>query len=156
MNSLNKVQLIGNMTADPEIRETPNGTKVATFSVATNKTWKDDNGIKQESVQFHTIVAWRGLAEIVENYTEKGKKLYIEWELNTRSWEDDNGIKRYKTEVVAANIILLSSWGSRDENEEKPKKKKESSIEEDFPEKKKATKKRPPVEEEITIEDIPF
>lgn len=155
MNSLNKVQLIGNMTADAEVKETPSGIKVAAFSIATNKTWKDDEWNKQESVQFHNIVAWRWLAEVIEKYTEKGKKLYIEWELNTRSWEDSEWVKRYKTEVVANNIILLSSaWEAW---ETTGKKKKESSIDEDFPqEKPKKTQKKKPVEEEITIEDIPF
>ena len=72
-SSLNKVQLIGNLTADPEVRETPNGQKVATFSVATNRKWKDASGMMQESVEFHNCTAWRGLAEIMEKYTNKGK-----------------------------------------------------------------------------------
>lgn len=108
MNSLNKVQLIGNMTASPEIRETPNGQKVATFSIATNRSWKDATGMKQDQVEYHNIVAWRGLADIVERYTGKGKKIYIEGYLQTRSWDDQSGAKRYKTEIVADNIILLS------------------------------------------------
>ncbi len=78
MNSLNKVQLIGNLTANPEVKETPNGQKVATFSVATNRVWKDAAGMKQEQVEFHNIVAWRGLANIAEQYLTKGKKVYVE------------------------------------------------------------------------------
>lgn len=109
MNSLNKVQLIGNMTADAEIRETPNGQKVASFSIATNRVWKDAAGAKQEQVEFHNISAWAGLASIIEQYTGKGKKVYVEGRLQTRSWDDTAGQKRYKTEVVAENIILLSS-----------------------------------------------
>lgn len=70
-NSLNRVELIGNLTADPEIRETPNGKKVAAFSIATNKKWKDENGVAQESVEFHSLVAWKGLATILEQYATK-------------------------------------------------------------------------------------
>lgn len=70
-NSLNKVQLIGNMTAAPEVKETPNGQKVASFSIATNRKWKDASGVLQEEVEYHNIVAWRGLADIVEQYTDK-------------------------------------------------------------------------------------
>lgn len=77
-NSLNKVQLIGNLTADPEIKQTPSGVAVATFSIATNKSWKDAAGIKQEEVEFHNIVLWRGLADLAEQYLQKGKKVYIE------------------------------------------------------------------------------
>ena len=108
------------MTADAEIKQAPSGVSVATFSLATNKSWKDENGAKYESVEFHNCVAWRGLAEILEKYTGKGKKLYVEGELKTRTWDDQDGIKRYKTEIVASNIILLSggersSW-PRDED----------------------------------------
>ncbi|HBY75025.1 MAG: single-stranded DNA-binding protein [Candidatus Woesearchaeota archaeon] len=78
MNSLNKVQLIGNLTADPEVRQTPNGQYVANFSMATNRVWKDSAGMKQEQVEFHNIVVWGKLAEIVEQYVKKGKKIYIE------------------------------------------------------------------------------
>ena len=77
-NSLNKVQIIGNMTADADIKETPNGQKVATFSVATSRKWKDASGVLQEDTEFHNCVAWRGLADIIEQYTQKGKKVYIE------------------------------------------------------------------------------
>lgn len=127
------------MTADPEIRETPNGTKVATFSIATNRKWKDQNDNMQEDVEFHNIVAWSGLATLAEQYTSKGKKLYIEGRLKTKSWEDQDGIKRYKTEIIAESIILLSG-GEKRENvpqETKPR-------------------KRPNVESEIALEDIPF
>jgi single-strand DNA-binding protein len=109
MNSLNKVQLIGNMTADAEIRETPNGQKVASFNLATNRTWKDAAGAKQEQVEYHSVSAWAGLASIIEQYTGKGKKVYVEGRLQTRSWDDPSGQKRYKTEIVAENIILLSA-----------------------------------------------
>ena len=78
MNSLNKVQLIGNLTAEPEVKQTPNGQYVANFSIATNRTWKDNSGMKQEQVEFHNIVIWGKLAEIVQTYLVKGQKVYIE------------------------------------------------------------------------------
>lgn len=151
MNSLNKVQLIGNLTANAEVKETPNGQKVASFSIATNRTWKDASGMKQEQVEFHNISAWAGLATIIEQYTSKGKKVYVEGRLQTRSWDDPSGQKRYKTEVVAENIILLSAAGGREDSYgDAPS----MSDESESPAPK--TKKTPKIEEEIHIEDIPF
>ena len=150
-NSLNKVQVIGNLTAEPEIRETPNGQKVATFSVATNRKWKDASGVLQEDTEFHNCVAWRGLADIAEQYMHKGKKVYVEGYLKTRSWDDTAGVKRYKTEIVAENVILLSSPGWRDEGNSYS-----SSVESAPMEVEKSHKARPKPEEDITIEDIPF
>lgn len=144
-SSLNQVQLIGNMTADPEVKETPNGLKVATFSLATNQVWKDASWEKQEKTDFHNIVAWKGLADIVEQYTKKGKKLFIQWRLQTRSWGKD-WIKHYRTEVVADNLILLSP---------KQTEQKESITVDDFPT-EFATRKNPKLDENISIEDIPF
>lgn len=108
-NSLNKVQIIWNLTADPEIKETPNGQKVATFSVATNRKWKDKQDQMQEEVEYHSVVAWRWLADIAESYMQKWKKVYVEWYLKTRTWEDAAWVKKYKTEIVADQVILLSS-----------------------------------------------
>lgn len=108
MNSLNKVQLIGNLTANPEIKETPTGQKVANFSIATNRTWKDASGMKQEQVEYHNIVVWGNLAGIVEQYVIKGHKVYLEGRLQTRSWDDPGGVKRYKTEIISDNLIMLS------------------------------------------------
>jgi single-strand DNA-binding protein len=159
-NSLNKVQIIGNLTADPEVRETPNGQKVATFSVATNRKWKDASGILQEEVEYHNCVAWRGLADILEQYTSKGKKVYIEWYLKTRSWDDTAGVKRYKTEIVSENVILLTSpGGSRPETTTETE---NEFPDDDFQKAEKAkkaatpTKTRAKAEESISIEDIPF
>ncbi len=149
--SLNKVQIIGNMTADPEIRETPNGQKVATFSVATNRTWKDASWVKQEEVEFHNVSAWRGLADVIESYTSKWKKVYVEWYLKTRSWDDASGVKRWKTDIVAENIILLSSTGERTEYSAPAHMNDSAHSEEVKPRKAKAK-----IEEDITIEDIPF
>ena len=150
-NSLNKVQLIGNLTAEPEVRETPNGQKVATFSVATNRKWKDASGMLQEDTEFHNCVAWRGLADIAEQYMHKGKKVYIEWYLKTRNWEDTAGVKRYKTEIVSDNVILLSTSGVSEWAYSAP-----SASMDEAPEESRVKKSRPKVEEEISIEDIPF
>jgi len=105
---LNKVMLIGNVTKDPEVRTTPQGVNVASFSIATNTTWTDSSGVKQEKAEYHNIVAWRKLAEIIGQYVKKGSKIYIEGKLQTRSWDDPSGVKKYRTEVVADNMIMLS------------------------------------------------
>jgi len=107
-NSLNKVQIIGNLTKDTELRQTPNGSSVCSFTVATNLTWKDANGQKQDKAEFHNVVTWGKLAEICHQYLQKGKKVYLEGRLQTRDWEAEDGSKRYKTEVVAENMIMLS------------------------------------------------
>ena len=108
MASVNKVILIGNLGKDPEIRTTPQGTSLARFSVATTTTWKDASGAKQERTEWHDVVAWERLAQICGEYLHKGKMVYVEGSLQTRSWEDQNGQKRYKTEVKANNVVMLS------------------------------------------------
>lgn len=105
--SLNKVQLIGNLTRDPEMKQIPGGQVVSTFGIATNLTWTDSSGQKQTKVEFHNIVAWRKLAEICGQYLKKGSKCYIEGRLQTRDWEGEDGVKRYRTEIVADNMIML-------------------------------------------------
>lgn len=104
---LNKVMLIGNLTRDPELRTTPQGVPVATFSVATNLTWKDQSGNRQTKAEFHNIVAWRKLAETCAQYLKRGAKVYLEGRLQTRSWDDQSGAKKYRTEVVIDNMIML-------------------------------------------------
>ncbi len=111
--SLNKVQLIGNLTREPEIRYTTGGTPVVTFGVATNKSWKDQDGNVKEVAEFHNIVAWNKMAEICQQLLAKGMKVYIEGSLTTRSWEADDGSTRYKTEVRVDDMILLDSKGKQ-------------------------------------------
>ena len=108
MASVNKVILIGNLGKDPEIRTTPQGTSLARFSVATTTNWKDSSGARQEQTEWHDVVAWEKLAQICGEYLHKGKMVYVEGSLQTRSWEDQNGQKRYKTEVKANNVVMLS------------------------------------------------
>ncbi len=108
--SLNKVMLIGNLTRDPNLRYTPNGTAVCSFGIATNRTWTpSDGGEKQEKVEFHNIVAWSKLADICGQLLHKGDKVYVEGRLQTRDWKGDDGQDRKTTEVVIDNMMLLSN-----------------------------------------------
>ena len=107
--SLNKVMLIGNLTRDPEVRYTANGSAVATFGIATNRSWKNQDGEVQESTEFHNIVAWGKLAEICQQLLAKGRKVYIEGSLTTRNWEDEAGVTHYKTEIRVSDLIILDN-----------------------------------------------
>ena len=107
MRGLNKVHLIGNVGGDPEGRTTGGGSRVATFSLATSRQWNDHAGQKQESTQWHRIVVWQGLAEVVEKYVSKGSKVYVEGAVEYRKWEDKDGVTRYTTEINARELILL-------------------------------------------------
>ena len=109
--NLNKVMLIGNLTRDPEIRQTGTGKAVASFAIATNLVWTDASGQKQERAEFTNIVAWGKLADICGRYLKKGGKVYLEGRLQTRDWTGKDGIKRYTTEVVAENMIMLDGRG---------------------------------------------
>ncbi len=109
---VNKVILVGNLGNDPEVRYMPNGNAVANVSVATSETWKDKNtGEQQERTEWHRVVFFNRLAEIVEQYLKKGSKIFVEGRLQTRSWEQD-GVKRYTTEIVANEMQMLDSRGS--------------------------------------------
>ncbi len=108
---LNKVMILGNVGADPKISMTSNSNKVAAFSVATTSEWRDQLGNKQSKTEWHHIVAWQWVADIVESYVRKGKQLYIEGHLQTRSYTDKNNVERQITEIVATEIILLGGTG---------------------------------------------
>ena len=113
--NVNKVILVGNVGQDPEVKYTPSGVPVARLSLATNERFKDKNDQWQDRTEWHSIVAWQRLAEIVGEYVRKGTKLYIEGKLQTTSWQDQqSGEKKYRTEIVARDIILL---GSRENGE---------------------------------------
>ncbi len=105
--SLNKALLIGNLGADPEVRATSDGTRVAEFSIATNRTWTDRSGAKQERTEWHRIVAWAKLAEIAERYLRRGDSVCVEGEIQYRSYEDREGVTRYITEIRAREMIML-------------------------------------------------
>ncbi|MDP2684795.1 MAG: single-stranded DNA-binding protein [bacterium] len=143
--NLNKVMLIGNVTQDPELKKIPTGQSVVSFGVATNRQWNDkESGEKRKQVEFHNIVAWGKLAEIVGQYVKKGSKIYIEGRLQTRSWDDQSGVKKYKTEIVAENMIMLDRAGSAPDANSAP-----SSNEGAQPASSQS-------EPEINVEDIPF
>lgn len=111
--SLNKVTLIGNLGNDPEVRSTTGGNRVATFSLATSRTWNDASGSKQEKTEWHRCVVWNTktsqLADIVERYVKKGDKLYVEGRIEYRQWQDKDGQTRYSTEINVRELIMLSS-----------------------------------------------
>ena len=146
--SLNKVTLIGNLGADPEVRSTNNGGRVATISVATSRKWKNQSGEMQEKTEWHRVVCWNNkgstLADIIERYCKKGDKVYVEGSIEYRSWQDKEGQTRYSTEIQARELILLSGRGDGGEGYSPagrsaaatapavPKKKEESF--DDFPE----------------------
>lgn len=148
---LNKVQIIGRITQDIELRQTPNGQNVTTLSIATNRNWTDGQGNKQEQAEFHNVVLWAKLAEIASQYLAKGRKCYIEGRLQTRSWEAQDGSKRYRTEIVGENMIMLDGNGnSSDMPTQSPR---DDSPVNDTPAIKKSAPKQ---EEEISVEDLPF
>jgi single-strand DNA-binding protein len=110
---LNKVMIIGRLTRDPEVRTTPNGKNVSSFSVATSYNWTDQQGQKKEQTEFHNVIAWGKLGEIIAQYCKKGKQLYIEGRIQTRSWDDKtSGKKQYRTEIIADSMIMLGSPSS--------------------------------------------
>jgi single-strand DNA-binding protein len=111
--SLNKVMLIGNVGADPEIRTIPSGARVAQFSLATSRRWKDKSGQQQEKVEWHRINVWDGLVDVVENYVKKGDRLYVEGSIEYRQYQDKDGVTKYATEIRGREIIL--NGGNRPE-----------------------------------------
>ena len=169
--SLNRVQLIGNLTRDPELRYTPQGTAVANFGVATNRQWTTEDGQKHDEAEFHNIVVWNKLAEIVAEFLKKGRQVYVEGRLATREWEGQDGAKRRTTEIVASEVIFLggSPQGAREEGleippelgdelpEEQAKKEEKTEGEKKEDEKEGKGKKQKSDEQKSDEgEDIPF
>jgi single-strand DNA-binding protein len=113
--SLNKVMLIGNLGADPEVRSTNNGSRVATLSLATSRQWTGQGGEKQEKTEWHRVVCWNNkgaqLADLAEKYMKKGDRIYVEGRVEYRTWEDREKQTRYTTEIIAREVLLLSSRG---------------------------------------------
>ncbi len=148
---LNKVMLIGRLTRDPELRNTTTGKAVCSFSIATNRAWTDAQGQKQKQSEFHNVVMWSKLAEIANQYLRKGGQVYIEGRLQTRDWTGQDGIKRYRTEVVADNMIMLGSKSTGSGGEAMAPSSPTSS-EPTYQDSAPAEV----IEEEIKVEDIPF
>lgn len=149
---LNKAMVIGRLTRDVELRQTANGQNVASFGLATNRAFKDASGTKQERVEYHNVVAWGKLAEICNQYLGKGRRIYIEGRLQTSDWEGQDGVKRYKTEIIADNMIMLDG----------PSQNSGSGSPSVVPDPQNPPAAEPkaavagPKEEEIEIENIPF
>ena len=135
----NRVILIGRLTADPELKSTASGKSVATFRLATNRVWTDQQGKKNEASEFHNIVLWGRPAEVVKQFCAKGSELMVEGRISTRTWEDQNGAKRYTFEIVWENIQLGSRPGGARKAAEG-----------------EAAAAAPSAEEEIKPEDLPF
>ena len=108
-SGVNKVILVGNLGKDPEVRYTPGGQAVANFTIATNEAWTDKSGQKQERTEWHRIVVWAKQAELCGEYLSKGRQVYVEGRLQTREWTNKEGAKQYTTEVVANQVVFLSS-----------------------------------------------
>jgi single-strand DNA-binding protein len=151
MYSLNKAMVIGNLTRDPESKATPSGTNVCNFSVATSQTWNDASGAKQEKTEFHNIVAWGKLADICAQYLVKGRKVFVEGRLQTRDWQAQDGSKKYRTEIVAENMIILDRAGTPAAGGTN----KPAKGPEEFSNMNDVPPVAPPIDE-IRVEDIPF
>ncbi len=146
---LNRTTLIGRLTRDPEVRSTPTGRSVASMSIATGRAWTDANGQKQKESEFHNVVMWAKLADIAGQYLRKGARIYIEGRLKTRDWTGQDGVKRYRTEIIAENMIMLD--GPRAAGSIQPMAASSNSTS-NYP----SDEPQGVVEEEIKVEDIPF
>lgn len=154
MLNLNRAQILGNLTRDPEMRYTPNGQAVCNFSVATNRKWKGRDGAADgEATEYHEIVVWGKQAENVTPMLKKGGPVFVEGRLQTRNWEGQDGVKRYKTEIIADSIIVLGSKGAGSSYIPETSN-SEPVINQD--EEEAPVKKDKKVEDEIDIEEIPF
>lgn len=159
MKYLNKVQLIGNLTRDPELKYTPTGMAVCTFTIATNRSWTTDTGEKKEEADFTRLVAWNKLAEICGQLLKKGRKVYVEGRLSNRSYQDKDGVTKYISEVVINDMILLDSSGAA--GNAGPESSSGMDQEFDVPEakvedKKANDKKTNAKSEDVATDDIPF
>ncbi len=140
--NVNKVILLGRLTRDPEIRNTPSGQSVASFGLATDRFWTDkESGEKKRQVEFHNVIAWRRLAEIAQQFLKKGSLVYVEGRLQTRNWEDQQGNKKYRTEIVVERMQLGPRPSTRATDSQPSEEMAESE---------------PVSSEEINVEEIPF
>lgn len=153
--SWNRVELIGNLTRDPELRYTPNGAAVCTFGLATNRTYVSE-GERKEEVDFHRIVSWNKLAELCNQLLKKGHKVFISGRLQTRSWEGQDGQQRQTTEIVVEDMILLTPKSNGETQVSADLKKDELPPVSDEPKEKKASKNEDVAEEIKADEDLPF
>ncbi len=153
--SFNQAIVMGNLTRDPELRTTPSGQSVASFAVATNRTWTDNSGERKDAVEYHEIVAWGKLGELANQYLSKGRKVMVVGRLQTQSWEKD-GVKRQRTEIVASDVNFLDRPGEASGSSQEAAGSSEAS-----PVKKPAKKEEDVViedlgDEKVNLDDIPF
>lgn len=157
---LNKVMIIGRLTRDPELRTTPGGAQVCTLGIATNYVYTNpQSGQKVEQVEYHNVVMWRKLAEIAAQYLKKGRRLYVEGRLQTRSWDGQDGQKKYRTEIVADNMIMLDGGqGAAGGNYSPAAAPGQGSRPADSGAQNPPAEELPTIqqEENINVEDIPF
>lgn len=168
--NINRAIIIGRLTKDPELRTTPSGTSLATFSVATSRQWKDNAGQKQEKAEFHNVIAWGKQAEVIAKFFTKGQEIYVEGRLETRNWDDkETGKKMYKTEIVLERFDFGAKPANAQPQEPAYQRKEDVptiDLDEETPE-VSAEKVQPKDvkvedgnieadEEEIKIEDVPF
>lgn len=140
---VNKVILVGNLGQDPELRYTASGQPVCSMRIATRETWMGRDGQKGERTEWHTVVVWGKQGENVAKYLKKGRQVYVEGRLQTRSWEGQDGVKRYRTEVVANNVVFLQGGGRSDQVSPAP-----APGPDEFD--------APPVADDLGDDDIPF
>lgn len=151
---LNRATIIGRLTRDPEVRTTPTGKSVASVSVATGRAWTDSNGQKQKESEFHNVVMWGKLADVAGQYLRKGAKMYVEGRIKTRDWTGQDGVKRYRTEIIAENMIMLDGPARSGGTTGGP-----SNVTENIPPiytGHSSNDEQSVIEEEIKVEDIPF
>lgn len=159
--SLNRVQLIGNLTRDPELRYTPQGTAVCTIGLATNRSWTTDSGEKKEEVEYHRIIAWNKLGELCSQLLTKGRKIYVEGRLSTRSWTAQDGSQKSTTEIVIDDMIILDSrrdagMDGQEVSYDEPADEAKSSKKASKPASKKEEKSESESFEDVNPDDIPF
>jgi len=144
---LNRATIIGRLTRDPEVKTTTSGQSVANIGLATNRVWTDKSGVRQEKVEFHNIVLWGKLAEIAGQYLSKGRRVYMEGRLETRDWTGQDGVKRYRTEIIADNMIMLDGGATHTGSVASSSSATEASFPADTNDNSS---------DEIKVEDIPF
>jgi single-strand DNA-binding protein len=148
---LNRATILGRLTRDPEVRSTPSGQSVANLGIATSRVWTDNNGVRQEKPEYHNVVMWGKLADIAGQYLSKGRRVYLEGRLETRDWTGQDGVKRYRTEIIADNLIMLD--GPRGASASSAP----SSAGDDVSySSESSNNSRPLADDEIKVEDIPF
>lgn len=153
----NKAIIVGNLTRDPEERSTSSGRAVSSFGVATNRIWNDDSGEKHQETEFHNVVAFGRLAEICNQYLQKGSLVLVEGRLQTRDWEDDNNQRHYRTEIVARNMQMgPRKTGSSRSTPPGEKVKKKNKTKKKSKKKEAEMKPRKKGGGEVKVEDIPF